>query len=65
MNTTEGSEVKVKLEDKKSKIGKRPIPVSDKARENVEKQRSVYMKRKGKNIRFDDLAGKLLETATL
>lgn len=41
------------------------IPQTDKVRENLEKQRSRYMKKHGKTIKKDELASLLLETATL
>jgi hypothetical protein len=39
--------------------------MSAKAKRNIRAQQSEYMKRTGKTIRLDYLAGKLLETATL
>jgi len=63
MSTTSEPEVKEILEV--SKQGKKAYTVnwSDRAAENLEKQRRAYMKKYGKAISKRDLACKLLETA--
>jgi len=59
-------EVKVKLQESpKEKVKKINIPYTDKAKANLKKNQSRYMKKRGQFLRLDEVAGKLLETATL